>query len=59
MYMVTPILFESGWIFVPSLLTIIVTVVRTALEDQPLQEKLPGFQAYTQKVRYHLFPGLW
>ncbi len=59
MYMVTPILFKSVWTVFPAILTIIIIVIRTALEDQTLQEKLPGYHAYTQKVRYRLFPGLW
>ena len=29
------------------------------LEDQTLQEKLPGYVEYTHRVRYRLFPGIW
>jgi protein-S-isoprenylcysteine O-methyltransferase Ste14 len=59
MYVVSPILFESGWTFFPTLLSIIIIVVRTALEDLTLKEKLDGYQAYAKKVRYRLFPGIW
>jgi protein-S-isoprenylcysteine O-methyltransferase Ste14 len=37
----------------------IIFVVRTALEDRTLQEELAGYQAYAQKTRYRLIPGIW
>jgi protein-S-isoprenylcysteine O-methyltransferase Ste14 len=34
-------------------------IVRTAFEDRMLQAELPGYQDYTQAVRYRLLPGVW
>jgi len=33
--------------------------LRTSLEDRTLQEELPGYKDYTNKVRYRLVPGIW
>jgi len=41
----TPLLFESGWTVLPVVSTIVIIIIRTALEDQTLQEKLEGYQA--------------
>lgn len=32
---------------------------RRALEDQTLQNKLPGYRDYAHRVRYRLLPGVW
>jgi protein-S-isoprenylcysteine O-methyltransferase Ste14 len=58
-YLVIPILLDSLWAFIPTLLLGAVMVVRTALEDKTLQEELPGYKEYAQKTRYRLFPGVW
>jgi protein-S-isoprenylcysteine O-methyltransferase Ste14 len=49
----------SWWALVPGGLIGVLYVVRTALEDRMLQEELPGYREYAQKVRYRLFPGIW
>lgn len=58
-YPVIPLLLDSWWTFIPVILTIVILVVRTKLEDQALQEKLEGYREYTQRVRYRLIPGVW
>jgi len=58
-YIATPFLLGSLWTFIPVGLTFIVLFIRTALEDKTLQEKLPGYKAYTKEVRYRLIPGIW
>jgi len=58
-YLVMPILFDSLWAFIPSLLFFIVTLLRTSLEDRTLQAELPGYADYAKKTRYRLFPGIW
>jgi len=55
----TPIFFSSIWAWIPTILTIIGYIIRTALEDRTLQEELPGYMEYTQEVRYRLLPGIW
>ena len=49
----------SVWTLIPSALALSVMVIRTELEDQTLQEKLPGYQDYAQRVRYRLIPGIY
>ncbi len=50
---------SSVWTLIPAAVALIIAVVRTALEDQTLQEELPGYQEYVQRVRYRLFPGIY
>jgi len=49
----------SWWALVHGSLIGVLYGIRTALEDCMLQEELPGYRAYAQKVRYRLFPGIW
>lgn len=36
-----------------------VIVVRTSLEDRTLRAELDGYEAYAQRVRFRLVPGIW
>jgi len=49
----------SVWTIIPVSVALIITVIRTALEDQTLQEELPGYRDYAQRVRYRLIPGIY
>ena len=51
--------FSSLWTIVPGIVALIITFIRTALEDRTLQEELPGYRDYTQKVSYRLIPGVY
>lgn len=51
--------FSSVWVLVPAIVALIIAVIRTALEDRTLQEELPGYQDYTQRVRYRLIPWIF
>ena len=57
--LVTPIMLGSLWALIPGALTALLFIVRTALEDRTLREELPGYQAYAERVRYRLLPGVW
>ena len=59
MYLATPILMNSLWAFIPTILLIAVTMIRTSLEDRTLQDELPGYAEFTEQTRYRLFPGIW
>ena len=50
---------SSLWTLIPAALALIIILVRTALEDRTLQEELPGYRDYAQRVRYRLFPGIY
>lgn len=49
----------SVWALIPAAAALIITVIRTVLEDRTLQEELPGYQDYAQRVRYQLIPGIY
>jgi protein-S-isoprenylcysteine O-methyltransferase Ste14 len=50
---------SSLWTIIPAVVALFITVLRTALEDQTLQEELPGYQEYARHVRFRLFPGIY
>jgi len=54
-----PLVLGSWWVFIPALLTIMLTFVRTGLEDRTLQTELPGYQEYTTQTHNRLIPGVW
>lgn len=58
-YWATPLLLDALWAFAPVLLLTAALVIRTKLEDETLQEQLPGYRDYAQRVRYRLAPGIW
>jgi protein-S-isoprenylcysteine O-methyltransferase Ste14 len=49
----------SVWTLIPAAVALIIAVLRTVLEDQTLQEELPGYRDYARRVRYRLIPGLY
>ena len=55
----TPIQLDSLPAFGLAVVTTLITVVRTFLEDRTLQQELPGYRKYAQTVRYRLMPLLW
>lgn len=50
---------NSVWTLVPAAVAIVISVLRTALEDRVLQEELPGYRDYARRVRYRLVPGAY
>jgi protein-S-isoprenylcysteine O-methyltransferase Ste14 len=58
-WIAAPVFFSSYWVAIPSVMVIILTIIRTALEDHTLQEELPGYREYTERVQYRLMPGIW
>lgn len=55
----TPFLLGS-WVATPlGLITALLFVVRTGLEDRMLQEELDGYAEYARRVRWRLLPGIW
>jgi protein-S-isoprenylcysteine O-methyltransferase Ste14 len=57
--LVTPLILDSRWAFVPAAATAAVTVLRTALEDRTLQSELDGYAGYARRVKSKLVPGIW
>jgi len=58
-YLMTPLVLNSTWAYIPIAIAVAATVIRTALEDRTLQEELPGYKDFTQVTRFRLFPGVW
>lgn len=57
--LVAPIALTSWWAYIPALLTNLLIILRTKLEDSTLQKDLPGYAEYSASVRYRLFPEIW
>jgi protein-S-isoprenylcysteine O-methyltransferase Ste14 len=49
----------SVWTLIPAAVALIIAVIRTVLEDQTLQEELPGYRDYARRVNYRLIPGIY
>ena len=49
----------SVWTLIPAVAALIITVIRTSLEDRTLQDELPGYRDYARCVRYRLIPGIY
>jgi protein-S-isoprenylcysteine O-methyltransferase Ste14 len=49
----------SVWTLIPAAVALIIAVIRTELEDQTLQEELPGYRDYARRVNYRLIPGIY
>jgi protein-S-isoprenylcysteine O-methyltransferase Ste14 len=58
-YLAMPVLLDSLWAFIPTVLLIAILVLRTSLEDRTLQAELPGYADYARRTSYRLFPGIW
>lgn len=54
-----PLILGSLWCFIPSAFSILLTVIRTSLEDKTLINELNGYREYTGKTRYRLIPYIW
>jgi protein-S-isoprenylcysteine O-methyltransferase Ste14 len=50
---------NSLWTLIPALVASIIALIRTVLEDQTLQEELPGYRGYARCVRYRLIPWIY
>jgi protein-S-isoprenylcysteine O-methyltransferase Ste14 len=54
-----PLMLGSLVAVVPAVITAGLFLLRTILEDRTLQEELPGYREYAERVRYRLVPGVW
>ena len=42
-----------------ALAIIAILAVRSVFEEETLRKELEGYDAYAQRVRYRLLPGVW
>ncbi len=54
-----PFFLGSWWSLIPASLSVVGITIRTALEDRTLRKELEGYERYSRRVRYRLFPGVW
>ncbi len=54
-----PLLFGSVWSILPASILIIITLIRTYLEDNTLKNELNGYSEYSQKIRFRIIPYIW
>jgi protein-S-isoprenylcysteine O-methyltransferase Ste14 len=59
MWVGAPLILDSPWAFIPAVLSVILIVIRTVLEDSTLQKELPGYLEYVSRVGYKLIPWVW
>lgn len=50
---------ESVWSLIPAAVALVITVIRTSLEDKFLRDELPGYREYMSRVRFRLTPGIY
>jgi protein-S-isoprenylcysteine O-methyltransferase Ste14 len=54
-----PLLFGSLWSIIPVLISIILLLIRTYLEDETLTKELTGYREYKNKTRNMIIPYIW
>ncbi len=54
-----PLIFSSLFTLIPTVLTLLLLIVRTTLEDKTLIAELTGYANYAESVRFRLLPGVW
>ena len=54
-----PLALGSLYALIPSILCIILLIIRTHFEDKALHAELGGYTEYAEKTQYRLFHGIW
>jgi protein-S-isoprenylcysteine O-methyltransferase Ste14 len=54
-----PLVLGSVWALIPGAISVLLLVVRTALEDRTLHQELQGYAEYAGSVHSRLLPGVW
>jgi protein-S-isoprenylcysteine O-methyltransferase Ste14 len=54
-----PWMLASDWAWIPAGVCLVLTIVRTMLEDRALRQELPGYASFAEATRYRLIPGVW
>jgi protein-S-isoprenylcysteine O-methyltransferase Ste14 len=53
------LLLGSAWALLPWAGYVVLTVLRTSLEDATLARELAGYRVYQARTRYRLLPAIW
>jgi len=54
-----PLILGSLWCFIPAVCSILLTVIRTSLEDKTLVRELNGYSEYVSRTPSRLIPHVW
>ncbi len=54
-----PLMLGSWYALVCALAIMAILAVRSVFEEETLRTELEGYEAYAQRVRYRLIPGIW
>lgn len=54
-----PAILGSMFAYIPALIAIVTLIIRTYLEDWTLINELPGYESYSKKTKYRIFPLIW
>lgn len=54
-----PMVLGSIWCIIPSVIYIILFIIRTYFEDRTLIKELKGYREYSTKTRYRIIKGVW
>lgn len=54
-----PLCLGSWWALIPALVVVVGLIPRTIFEERTLRAELPGYAAYTERVKYRWIPGVW
>jgi protein-S-isoprenylcysteine O-methyltransferase Ste14 len=54
-----PFMLASDWAWIPAGVFIVLTIVRTMLEDRTLYLELPGYTSFSERTRNRLIPWVW
>lgn len=55
----TALMLGSWWALLPAVLVGVALAPRTLFEEATLRTELPGYEAYTQRVKWRWVPGVW
>ena len=55
----TALLLGSAWALMPAAASVLLLIIRTALEDRTLEKELPGYVEYSGRTPFRLVPGVW
>ena len=59
LFLVSPIVLGSWWAIIPALPVIPLIAARIKDEEIALEQDLPGYKEYKQKVKFRLIPLVW
>jgi protein-S-isoprenylcysteine O-methyltransferase Ste14 len=56
---ITPIMLGSLIALIPTLVIVVLFIIRTIFEDRTLKNELEGYKNYAERVRYRIIPYVW